>query len=223
MTCRLDKPEIGYFTASILVTNEFGRSQASSNLFFVSPNQKLYNFQTYAQVDSVWPHSGSQAGGTRLTIIGKYLYTDNSVPAMIDIAGQPCKIVEFDMSDLNATRIVCETPAEVTAPTDNYGNRGITLLKDSVATTAQNLATAVPSNNAVSMVLDKASFVDSGSTDITVWFKGFIYPRVNSTYEFSVVTNGVAKLFISTDATSANRQSVADNAAKGSVLLRADT
>ncbi len=223
MRCRLDKPEIGYFTVSMLVNNEFGRSKTSSKLLFVSPDQKLYNFQTYAQVDSISPQTGSKAGGTHLTITGKYLYTDSDLPAVIDIAGQPCNVIDFDMSDLNATRIVCETPAEVVASADNYGNRGITLIKETVATNAENLATAVPSNNAEVSILDKATFTDTGSAHITVWLKGFIYPRVNSTYQFSVVTNGVANLFISSDSSSANKQKVADNVAGGSVELIADT
>ena len=43
------------------------------------------------------------------------------------------------MSDLLATTIVCETGAEVVAPADSYGNRGITLVRENVITSAANL------------------------------------------------------------------------------------
>ena len=73
-------------------------------------------------------------------------------------------------------------------------------------------------------MLDIAFFSDTGSSDITVWLKGYLYPRVNSTYEFTLVTNGNAALFISTDATRGNRQPIASNSAtKGSANLIADT
>ncbi len=52
--------------------------------------------------------------------------------------------------------------------------------------------------------------------------KGFFFPKANSSYQFtySTSTNGWAKLFISTDATSANKALVANG---GMVNLEADT
>lgn len=67
-----------------------------------------------------------------MTITGKYLYHDSNVPAQIDIAGTPCNVIDFDMSDLLATRIVCESAPGVAGPTDNYGNRGINLITENV-------------------------------------------------------------------------------------------
>lgn len=48
LTCLLTKAEVGYFNASILVNNQFGRSLANKNLFYVSPDDNLFNYQTYA-------------------------------------------------------------------------------------------------------------------------------------------------------------------------------
>ena len=224
MKCRLDKPEIGYFRATMLVTNEYGRSKNGDQMSYVSPDENIYNFQTYAQVDSVSPQVGSTLGGTKVTIIGKYLYTDDNVPAKIEIAGQPCKVVEFNMESFQETKIVCETSPKVSVTNTNYGNRGINLIKDNVATNFNDLATAVPSQSASTDVIDKASLLDNGKTDQTIWMKGFLYPRKNSSYEFSVATNGLAKLFISTDATPSNKASVADSTTtKGIVDLKADT
>ena len=81
---------------------------------------------------------GSVEGGTKITITGKYLYTDEDVPAAIDILGQPCKVVDFNMDDLKATRIVCETPAQMSTQNYNYGNRGVTLITENVSTATDN-------------------------------------------------------------------------------------
>lgn len=48
LVCKEYKPEINYFNASMLVSNEYGRSLVSSTAFYVSPEDTLYNFQTYA-------------------------------------------------------------------------------------------------------------------------------------------------------------------------------
>lgn len=74
-----------------------------------------------------------------MTIIGKYLYDDKSVPANIEIAGEPCKVIEFDMSDVLQTRIVCETKPSVSASADNHGNRGVSYIRDTSLTTFNDL------------------------------------------------------------------------------------
>lgn len=57
MVCKVTKPEINYFNASILVNNQYGRSLVSPNKFYVSPNDNLYNFQTYARKFFFPPYS----------------------------------------------------------------------------------------------------------------------------------------------------------------------
>lgn len=224
MKCRLDKPEIGYFRASMLVTNEYGRSKNLDKMSYVSPDENVYNFQTYAQVDSVSPQTGSILGGTKVTVIGKYLYTDDNVPAKIEIAGQPCNVVEFNTTSFQETRIVCETSPKVSVTTTNYGNRGLNLIKDNVAVSFNDLEHAVPSASASSGVVYKASLIEKGNSDQTIWMKGFLYPRKNSSYEFSIATNGFAKLFISTDDKPGNKVKVADSkTTKGTINLQAET
>lgn len=48
LRCQVNKPEIGYFNASVLVTNNYGRTFPSLSTFQVSPNNDLFMFQTYA-------------------------------------------------------------------------------------------------------------------------------------------------------------------------------
>ncbi len=40
--------KIGVFNVSMLVTNQYGRSLVSPNLYRVSANENLYTFQSYA-------------------------------------------------------------------------------------------------------------------------------------------------------------------------------
>lgn len=208
----------------MLVTNEFGRSEASKNMAYVSPDENIYHFQTYSEIDSISPKNGSLLGGTRVTITGKYLYTDENVPAMIEVGGKPCKVIDFNMMNLNESRIVCETSPNSGAASHYFGNRGVTSISQSGLTTFENLETAVPSNTATVKYISSAK--DEASSGSTMWLKGYLYPRKNSSYEFTLVTNGVAKLFISSDESPANKQLVADsnnNDKKGEVSLQADT
>lgn len=88
--------------------------------------------------------------------------------------------------------------------TEFYGNRGITLIRDYVLTSFNNLSTAVPSSKKVT-VLNQAYYQDTQTSSVTVWLKGFFAPKRDSLYEFNIVTNGAAMLFISNDSTSANK------------------
>ena len=49
MTCLLNKPEVNYYNASILVNTQYGRSLSDPKKFYVSPDDSLFNYQTYAR------------------------------------------------------------------------------------------------------------------------------------------------------------------------------
>lgn len=109
------------------------------------------------------------------------------------------------MTSLPNTTFVCTNVAQPTSATEYYGNRGINLIRDNVYTALAGLAAATPSANAQTNVLSQASYTDTQLSNVTVWLKGFFNPKISSNYEFSLVTNGEAQLFVSTDATSANK------------------
>lgn len=44
----LEKPEIGYFKTSLIVSNEYGRSYQSPSIAYVSPDSNVYNYQSFA-------------------------------------------------------------------------------------------------------------------------------------------------------------------------------
>ncbi len=175
----------------------------------------------YSEIDSISPNVGSMAGGTLITIKGKYFYTSDTVPATITIAGQPCNVVSFDMSNQQQTMLVCRTGPAVSVTSDNYGNRGITIIKEYVFFNANSLATAQPSASAQNTTSNAALFQGFTSSPLTVWFEGYIYPRKSSNYEFSLVTNTNAVLLIG--ASSTNSTVVCVNTNVGSVWLEANT
>ena len=185
-----------------------------------------------------------------LNIQGPYLYTDSTVPAGIRIGGyfwililvkclniilivvicflkgQPCSISSFTSnSNTGNSTIVCQVPAVGTAQQDYSGNRGITLIEDSgITTSSSNLATAQPSANAQYSEISMASYFASSSGSRTVWLKGFLAPGKTSQYKLSLVTNGVAELYLSTDSTSANKVKIASSSnANALVNLNANT
>lgn len=144
------------------------------------------------------------------------------MPARVEVGGQPCSILSFDMTNLTRTQFVCQNVPQPAASTEYYGNRGITLYRDNVY--SASLASAQPSGSAQMSVLNQASYADTQTTDVTVWLKGFFNPKKSSKYEFSLVTNGQAILYVSTDARSANKAQVASTPSqlKGTVSLEAN-
>lgn len=156
----------------------------------------------HLEISAVSPQTGSTAGGTYVTLNGLYFYSDTSVPAVIEIGGQPCNLAGFDMANLPNTTFVCTSPAQTSA-SEYYGNRGINVIVDNVY--SSNLATATPSNAATSNVTNRAAFISSQTGPVTVWLKGFLSPQKDSNYDFTLKTNGQAILYLSTDSTSANK------------------
>ena len=51
MSCGLVNTVVGAFNASILVDSQYGRSKAARNLFYVLPDETIYNFEAYARKD----------------------------------------------------------------------------------------------------------------------------------------------------------------------------
>ena len=145
-----------------------------------------------------------------MTVSGLYFYDDTNVPAQIEISGQPCRLIDFDMTNLPSTTLVCQNSAQsslTASRSEFYGNRGINLITEAVFTPMSSLATAQPSSSAQYNVTNLAAYYPVGNQtgDLTVWLIGFLSPQRTSLYELSLVTNNSALLYLSTDATSANK------------------
>jgi hypothetical protein len=127
--------------------------------------------------------------------------------------GQSCPIISFTSfnSSSATSSIVCQVPAVPSTSSQEYiGNRGITLIVDSgISISSASLATAQPSSSAQYSEIYAASYTASTSGAQTVWLKGFLAPGKTSRYKLSLVTNGAAELYLSTDSTAANKVKIA--------------
>ena len=47
--CKLDNSEVSVFNTTLLISEEYGRSLASASLYYVTSDEKIYNFQSYAR------------------------------------------------------------------------------------------------------------------------------------------------------------------------------
>lgn len=169
---------------------------------------------------------GSTQGGY-LTLKGKYFYNDINVPAKIEIGGEACSLIDFQMTNLPDTQFTCEFKSQQN-PSSNeyYGNRGINFIRDDVYTLFANLASVTPSANARYNITNQMFFNENRPFDSTVWFRGYFKPKISSNYLFSINTNGSAILFVSTDSSSANKVLISSYnelvAVNGTVLLQAN-
>jgi len=119
----------------------------------------------------------------------------------------PCVVKLFNNDDPLNTKIVCTTQAASPAATEFIGNRGINLVRDNVNTAFASLGSATPSANAKTIWLDELKYIDTDTTDVTVWMQGFLVVAKDSDYLVSVTTNGAAVVYLSTDSTEANKVS----------------
>ena len=88
LTCRLGGTEVNVYNFSMLINEQFGRSKMPPSTYLVSPDEKIYNFQTYSQIDDISIKKGSKAGGQMLTLSGSYFYNGGNLPIEIEIGGK---------------------------------------------------------------------------------------------------------------------------------------
>jgi hypothetical protein len=117
----------------------------------------------------------------------------------IYISGSRCDVLSFDNTDQLNSKIVCEAKSSKTTKIRYAGNRGIYITRDNVSTSFASLDIILPSKNSQKNWFDAASFKDTGNVSVTVWLTGFLTPARSSDYIFSLKTNGVAKLFLTTE------------------------
>ncbi|CAF3592631.1 unnamed protein product [Rotaria sordida] len=206
LTCKFEDNEVGLFNISMIVTNEYGRSLTSSNLYRVSADENLYTFQSYAVISNVMPNSGSTQGGTILTISGNYFSNSATYPLVVKIGGEPCTVLSS-----TTTTIQCQTPVAPQGSQSQYqGGRGLQIFRTSGSTAQSALSSSnppAPTGNA--SWTDDALFVSSSSSAETVWLIGFIRLPKTATYTFILDTNGNAALFLSTDDSPTNKVNIA--------------
>uniref|UniRef100_A0A8D2AA29 PA14 domain-containing protein n=1 Tax=Sus scrofa TaxID=9823 RepID=A0A8D2AA29_PIG len=162
------------------------------NAWLVSAKQDLFLYQTYSEILSVFPETGSLGGRTDITIIGDFF--DN--PAQVTIAGIPC-----DIRHVSPRKIECTTRApgrgtRLSAP--QAGNRGL-LFEVGDAPEGLDLTEATPGY--------RWQIVPNASAPFGFWSKEgqpfrarlsgfFVAPETNN-YTFWIQADNQASLYFS--------------------------
>ncbi|XP_078617899.1 fibrocystin-L-like [Branchiostoma floridae x Branchiostoma japonicum] len=124
--CKLEGTYVGNVNASFILDEDYGRSFANGNTKRASvvgddvSDKNLFMFQTYAEVLGVSPATGSLAGGTRLTITGRF-FDDTDAPPEVYVGETPCAV-----QSMTDTTIECITQAAPDLSSPSWpGNRGM--------------------------------------------------------------------------------------------------
>ncbi|XP_047651580.1 fibrocystin isoform X2 [Phacochoerus africanus] len=191
LQCRVEGSYIGSQNVSFSVVNK-GKSMVHKNAWLVSAKQDLFLYQTYSEIRSVFPETGSLGGRTDITIIGDF-FDD---PSQVTIAGIPC-----DIRHVSPRKIECTTRApgrgtRLSAP--QAGNRGL-LFEVGDAPEGLDLTEATPGY--------RWQIVPNASAPFGFWSKEgqpfrarlsgfFVAPETNN-YTFWIQADNQASLYFS--------------------------
>ncbi|XP_065660201.1 fibrocystin-L isoform X2 [Hydra vulgaris] len=101
--CATKIKSVGSWTASLIVSNAAGRSTREKSSKMVDQNDNIYNYQTFAEIESISPKNGSVEGGTIITITGRF-FGNNQNNVKVKVHGVDCAVVL-----VNETQIKCIT------------------------------------------------------------------------------------------------------------------
>ncbi|KAM8998944.1 fibrocystin isoform 1-T1 [Sarcophilus harrisii] len=118
LQCRVEGHYIGSQNVSFSIFNK-GRSVVHKDAWLISAKQELFLFQTYSEILSVFPTTGSLGGGTDITITGDFF--DSS--AQVTVAGIPCEIKYISPRKIECTTRPLKQSTKLASP--QPGNRGL--------------------------------------------------------------------------------------------------
>ncbi|KAM7135910.1 fibrocystin isoform 3-T3 [Molossus nigricans] len=118
LQCRVEGNYIGSQNVSFSVFNK-GKSMVHKNAWLISAKQDLFLYQTYSEILSVFPETGSLGGRTDITITGDFF----DIPTKVTIAGIPCDVGHVSPRKIECTTRAPGEGARLTAP--QAGNRGL--------------------------------------------------------------------------------------------------
>jgi hypothetical protein len=94
LTCKLNGKEVNKFNATILVNEDNGRSIVAANKYFISPDERIYNFLSYPEITSLSVNASGEAGGNYVKINGLYFYSEDYLQAEIGLAVRFVKTIQ---------------------------------------------------------------------------------------------------------------------------------
>lgn len=99
---------------SVIIDSPYGRTIAKPTAQHISATGEIFNFQSYAVIDSIFPAVGSNAGGQLLTINGKF-FDETKAPAEVKVGEETC-VAE----SVTRTEILCRTPVKPSSIRTKY-------------------------------------------------------------------------------------------------------
>ncbi|XP_023378418.1 fibrocystin isoform X8 [Pteropus vampyrus] len=191
LQCRVEGNYIGSQNVSFSVFNK-GKSMVHKNAWLISAKQELFLYQTYSEILSVFPETGSLGGRTDITITGDFF----DIPAQVTISGIPCDVRHVSPRKIECTTRAPGQGARLTAP--QAGNRGL-LFEVGYAAEGLDLTEATPGY--------MRQIVPNASSPFGFWSKEgqpfrarlsgfFVAPETNN-YTFWIQADSQASLYFS--------------------------
>ncbi|KAK9411062.1 fibrocystin [Crotalus adamanteus] len=190
VACRVEGNYIGSHNVSFSVYNK-GKSIVHKDAWLISAKQELFLYQTFSDISSVSPATGSLGGGTDLTITGDFFDT----PMKVTAAGTPCQI-----KHISPQKIICTTGAADNNRTFSEikpGNRGLIFeLWDGSDT---NLSEVIPgySWQIVPNASSPYNFLPEKQKLFSARLRGFFMAPETNNYTFWIQADGKASLYLS--------------------------
>ncbi|KAI8520672.1 Fibrocystin-L [Branchiostoma belcheri] len=214
LKCQVKNKFIGSHNGSFVISGSRGRSQTTKETIQMSAQSELYGFQTHAEVLGVSPSGGSEGGGTRITIRGRFFnYTTGRTPPRVLVGGQPCEVVGTPTFDT----IECITPAVPESPLPAWpGGRGARIEQwnntNPWSTDDFALVTNYTSDRAgywVRPVAEGFWWTEPVMDSYVTRTKAFFVPTATGLWQFYVKSDDRSNMYMSPDEDPAKRVRVA--------------
>ncbi|XP_074982450.1 fibrocystin isoform X2 [Caretta caretta] len=191
LQCHIEGSYIGSQNVSFSVFNK-GRSMVRKDAWLISAKQELFLYQTFSEIVSVFPVSGSLRGGSDLTITGDFF----DQPVQVTVAGVPCEIKHCSPRKISCTTGPIDEARRLAAP--QAGNRGLLFeVWDDAAGT--DLTEAAPGYRwqIVPNASSPERFLFQAQQSFSSRLRGFFVAPQTNNYTFWIQADGRASLHLS--------------------------
>uniref|UniRef100_A0A674ISS1 PKHD1 ciliary IPT domain containing fibrocystin/polyductin n=1 Tax=Terrapene triunguis TaxID=2587831 RepID=A0A674ISS1_9SAUR len=168
------------------------RSMVHKDAWLISAKQELFLYQTFSEIASVFPVSGSLGGGSDLTITGDFF----DQPVQVTVAGVPCEIKHCSPRKISCTTGPIDETRRLVAP--QAGNRGLLFeVWDDAA--GIDLTETAPGYRwqIVPNASSPERFLSQAQQSFSSRLRGFFVAPQTNNYTFWIQADGRASLHLS--------------------------
>uniref|UniRef100_A0A674IUB9 PKHD1 ciliary IPT domain containing fibrocystin/polyductin n=1 Tax=Terrapene triunguis TaxID=2587831 RepID=A0A674IUB9_9SAUR len=188
LQCRVEGSYIGVSQAFLSCC----RSMVHKDAWLISAKQELFLYQTFSEIASVFPVSGSLGGGSDLTITGDFF----DQPVQVTVAGVPCEIKHCSPRKISCTTGPIDETRRLVAP--QAGNRGLLFeVWDDAA--GIDLTETAPGYRwqIVPNASSPERFLSQAQQSFSSRLRGFFVAPQTNNYTFWIQADGRASLHLS--------------------------